>query len=96
MAACVFVAGDNTRHLSEPAMLLSLDNDAVTHVLSHLTADELARFVCARKAEESKLVVDEDAHAEPEYSGTRLRMPYLTPWTTAEVEKRAARGQWSD
>ena len=28
-------------------MLLSLDNDAVIQVLSHLTADELARFVCA-------------------------------------------------
>ena len=41
------VAGYNRRHLSEPAMLLSLDNDAVTQVLSDLTADELARFVCA-------------------------------------------------
>ena len=93
-------------------MLLSLDNDAVIHVLSHLTADELARFVCASHGtksvghrevcwashvesissqyatEESQFVVDEDAPAEPEYSGPRLRMPYLTPWTTAEVEKR--------
>ena len=93
-------------------MLLSLDNDAVMQVLAHLTADELARFVCASHGtksvghrevcwashvesissqyatEESQFVVDEDAPAEPEYSGPRLRMPYLTPWTTAEVEKR--------
>ena len=93
-------------------MLLSLDNDAVIQVLSHLTADELARFVCASHGtksvgqrdacwashleaisaqyatEESQCIVDEAAPTEPEYSGPRLRMPYLTPWTTAEVEKR--------
>ena len=93
-------------------MLLSLDNDAVIQVLSHLTADELARFVCASHGtksvgqrdacwashvegisaqyatEESQCIVDEAAPTEPEYSGPRLRMPYLTPWTMAEVEKR--------
>ena len=96
-------------------MLLSLDNDAVMQVLAHLTADELARFVCASHGtksvgqrdacwashvegisaqyatEESQCIVDEAAPTEPEYSGPRLRMPYLTSWTTAEVEKRCKR-----
>lgn len=51
-------------------------------------ASHLEKLCAQYSTAESQELVDQHAPRAPEYEGPRPRMPYLTPWSQAEVDKR--------